>query len=133
MKVIDLSGRQHNWNLTGHIAEPSDLRPRSELHVRCRELLKRLFLNEPILEELCIPGEQLYIDFFVARRKLIIEVNGEQHYKYIKHFHGNIAGFKNYKKNEERKKEWAKINNFRFVELSYMEDINEWERSIRQV
>lgn len=133
MKVTDLSGREHSWNLTGHIPEPSDTRPRSDLHIQCRELLRLMFINEPILEELTIPGEQLYIDFFLPRRKLIIEVNGEQHYKYVKHFHGSISGFKNYKKNEQRKKEWAALNGLKFVELSYLEKIDEWERNIRAV
>jgi very-short-patch-repair endonuclease len=131
MKVKDLSGRIHSWNLTGCTPSRLASRPRSDLHLKTRQLMQEEFKNDPILEEVAIPGEQLFLDFYLPKRKMAVEAQGEQHYKFIKHFHGDIMGFKKQKQNDVRKREWCEINGIILITLSYSENIDEWRAKFR--
>ena len=126
MRVIDLSGREHVLQLKGKIVAPDDIRPRSKEHLRAREMLKRLFALYQVYEEVQIPRENLSMDFFIPDKRFVIEVHGKQHYEYVYHFHGDMEGFKASKTRDKRKKEWATLNNFKYVELPYNELEGVW-------
>lgn len=130
MKFKDLSGRIHTLNLSDYRVSPNDTRPRSSLHLRCRDLLKKLFPFDPIYEEVLIPGEQLFLDFFLPSRKLAIEVQGQQHDTYVHFFHGSQAGFKKAQANDRRKEELASLNNIKLIGLNYNESDGEWAHRI---
>lgn len=130
MKVVDLSGRQHPWPPTGHEVFLDDLRPRSQYHLRCRDLLRKLYPTYKILEEVTIPGESLYIDFYLHFRRIAIEVNGSQHYEYNAFFHGDKIKFHKAKANDRRKAEWCQINNIRLVYLDWNQNDDEWTKLI---
>ena len=51
----------------------------SELHVRVREFLKKQFPACQVLEEVFLPGDQLYLDFYIPNLKLVIEIDGGYH------------------------------------------------------
>lgn len=132
MKVVDLNGREHGWNLNGLRPKNNDIRPRSQHHLRARNLLKSLFPTDQILEEVPLPGTRLRADFYLPMRKLAIEVHGEQHYKFIQYFHGSKKGFLRAKKNDQDKILWFQNNNIQVVELPYTETDNEWRRRIQR-
>lgn len=129
MKVKDTKGRIWPWSLTGHIIADNNLRPRSEIHLKTRELLKIIYPLDTVLEELSIPGENLFADFYLPLRKKMIEVHGEQHYKYISHFHNNLQGFKDSKERDTRKALWCQINNITLIVLKYNEE-EKWQSQI---
>lgn len=58
--------------------------------------LKELFPHENIIGEHYIyyKGTRLFFDFFLKSYNILIEVQGEQHYKYSRHFHGSVESFK---------------------------------------
>lgn len=133
-KVKDTNGRSHSWNLSGTIPDASETRPRSGLHLKARALLKEMFPTDKICEEIELPGERLYADFFLPLRKFMVEVHGEQHFKYNSHFHGSIAegGLKEFlasKERDNRKKKWCEINNFTLVVLPFDKE-KEWKNII---
>src|SRR5687767_3019327 len=98
MKVLGLNGKQYHLKISGHKYRPGETRPRSQYHVQARELLNTLFPADIILEEVILPGsDNLTVDFFVPQANLMVEVHGEQHYKFNPHFHKNILGFINSK------------------------------------
>lgn len=130
MKVRDTKGKSWSWNLNGYIPSNLELRPRSDLHIKARELLKELYINDPLLEEVPLPGENLFCDFYLPIRKLAIEVHGAQHYKYTPHFHGNIKEFMASKERDNRKKDWFNINGIRLIVLDYNEKVDEWKNKI---
>jgi hypothetical protein len=130
MKIIGLDGRKYNWPPVGHSVGENDSRNRSEYHIRARALLKRMFPTQRVLEEVPLLGSSLTADFFVPLQSLMIECQGEQHYKYIPHFHGNKLGFFNGKKNDTKKLEWCNTNNIKLVELPYDESDEQWEKRI---
>src|SRR4051812_24132089 len=106
MRVKGLDGREYPWNLTGLQVNADDTRPRSSLHLAARQLLSDMYPVSPILEEVPLPGTgSLRADFYLPHRKVMIEVQGEQHYKYSKRMHGSKAGFLEACKRDVDKKE----------------------------
>jgi hypothetical protein len=132
MKVRDTKGKWHTWNLAECKVSRMDTTPRSGLHLKSRELLKSLFPIEQMLEEVPVPGEKLFIDFYLPMRKLAIEVHGEQHYKYVPHFHGHQTAFIASKQRDSRKEEWCRVNGITLIVLPFSEDINEWRNRIQK-
>jgi len=130
MKVKGLNGREYIWDL-GKQIYLDDRRKRSKLHLRCRAILNTIFPLLQIYEEVSMPGSNhLTLDFYIPNKYLAIECQGEQHYKFIPHFHKHIEGFMNSKKRDQRKHEWCQLNDILLVTLPYNEDDNEWRNRI---
>jgi hypothetical protein len=136
MKVKDLYGNASNWKLKGDIVSASDSKRRSQLHVNARKILYDLFPTIQILEEVPInakPGKTQYLDFYINKIKLAVEVHGQQHYKFNTMFHASAQDFINQKKNDANKREWCELNNITYIELPYNEKEEEWlNRIIRR-
>lgn len=133
MKIKDLSGKIHTWNLHGYQVDLNDIRPRSSGHITCRTLLKKLFPLDLILEEPPVPGENLFLDFFLPGRKMIVEVQGAQHEQFVPFFHKTKAKFVQAQNRDKRKANWCEINGFRLVELLDTEDEATWTRKLLNV
>lgn len=122
-KVIGLDGKTYNWNLSKFITNNHNT---SSLHLKARELLLKMFPLDTILEEVILPGTTLIADFYIHRIKMIVEVHGEQHYKYNSFFFKDKTAFRHAITRDRNKKHWCDINNIRYVELPYNK-IEEWE------
>lgn len=132
MQVLTLDGQIQNWQLTGHFAH-ARLDHKSSLHIEARSILKNQFPTCQILEEVPIPvrkSETYYIDFYIPLLKTAIEVHGEQHYKFIGFYHNNQLGFLKSQKRDREKKEWCEINNIKYIELPYNENLDQWKERI---
>jgi hypothetical protein len=128
MNVVDLSGRAHKINLYSYTGKPSN--NKSQYHLKARKLLKEMFPTHPILEEIHVPGERLFLDFFLPLKRLVVEVHGAQHYELNNHFHANKLEFFKSKTRDSNKIRWCEINNIDIVTLPYDEDLNEWRNRI---
>jgi uncharacterized UPF0160 family protein len=129
MYVKDLDGKISDWKYY----HKSNHSKRSLLHLACRELLKKLFPTQKIFEEVRVDirkGEILFLDFFLPLKMLVVEVHGEQHYKFSLHYHGNRWNFLESKRRDREKLEWCQLNDIRFVELPYNEKIEDWTKRI---
>lgn len=127
MQVIDLDGNEYRLSLTGHQAKVNI--KKSSLHVRARELLSSLYPTLQVLEELPVyihKKEIVYLDFYIPLKKTCIEIHGEQHYKFVAHYHGNALGFIKHQKRDRDKKEWCLLNGINFIELPFDESDTEW-------
>jgi len=138
MKIKDLDGNQHIWSLKGYGigAGICSLVPehKSSLHLAARKLLQELYPTLIILEEVPIRihrNENLYLDFYLPLRKMAIEVNGEQHFKYIPHFHHTLNAYMKSRKRDEDKKTWCDINNITLIEFPYNESVDEWKNKLQ--
>ncbi len=132
MKVKGLDGKTYSWSFYGQMPDISDERKRSALHLRARNLLKEMYPVDRILEEVYLPGSYgLYADFWLPLRKKIIEVHGEQHYKFIPFFHGTMINFLSSKSNNKNKRQWCEINNIEEVELPFNESDQQWKSRIQ--
>lgn len=81
--------------------------------------LIKLYPNDIIFTEVFIPNEGFFLDFFIPSLKLVIEVNGNQHYNHVKHFHKTIKDFNQQKDRDNRKRQWCKLNGFKLIEIKY--------------
>jgi len=61
----------------------------------------------------------LSYDLYLPKFRLLIEHQGIQHEKYIKHFHKTIVKFEKQVEHDRRKKEYAESNNYNFLEIWY--------------
>ena len=116
MKVWGLDNRQYVL----HLSQSNQLsQNKSEGHKLARIMLKEIYAFEQIIEEVFLPGCEfrLHSDFFLPRRKTMLEIQGIQHRQFVPHFHGNIAGFLKQKKRDNIKKEWCERNNITLLEL----------------
>jgi len=129
MKVIGLDGRTYGWEL---LQKNHTFRECSYGHERARTLIKELFPIDKIYEEEGLPGTKptLFADFIIPLRKLLIEVHGKQHYEWIPYFHTTRKDFIDAQNRDRRKREWANINHFSYIELPDTEDNNGWRRRI---
>ena len=132
MLIRDLEGNSSDWNLRGNITHAKNVN-KSSLHLRARNILAQKFPTLQILEEVAIPvrkSETLYLDFYLPLNRLCVEVHGEQHYKFVAHYHNSQLGFIRHKKRDRDKMEWCEINNIRYVELPFNENDEEWTARI---
>lgn len=131
LKVIGLDGLEYKWSpKTGG-------GKRSKLHQRAKDVLDLCFPYDTILEEVSLPGtktiknKSLRADFYIPNRLLMVEVHGEQHFKFNAfHYRDKLAFFKA-KARDRNKSEWCSINEIRLVEFNYNEDADEWRRKIK--
>ncbi len=136
MQVQDFDGKIHKLKLDGKSVNRADARQsRSNLHLEARVLLQSAFPAHITLEEVPIPiqtGKRLFLDFLVPLKRLAVEIQGQQHTKYVKHFHGNKAGFYRQKSNDAAKQEWCDLNSIALIKLFWHEDIITWKEKINE-
>jgi len=130
MKVIGLDDKEYVWNLAKYVG--NERRGCSEYHKRARALLKEIFPFEQILEEVGLPGSSLFADFYIHNKRLMIEVQGEQHTKHIPFFHKDKLTFGKAKMRDKAKKNWCENNGITLLELSY-NDEDKWKEKICQI
>lgn len=127
MYVIGLDGKRHKF-----LPKSKRRKNASQLHIRCRELLKEIMPQYKILEEVALTGCKpiLYADFYIPVLTMVVEVHGQQHFEYNSHFFKTKAAFNRAKKRDRLKREWCEINDIEMVELNYNEDNDEWRDKI---
>lgn len=90
------------------------------------ELLKELFPHNRIKMEYYVnyKGQRLFFDFYIRELGIFIEVQGQQHTKFIKHFHGSKEVFLAQKNRDNLKIEYVQKNDMCLVRFNYDEVIN---------
>ncbi len=120
MKFLSTNGRLHSLDLRpSKWPRRSEENCKSHLQWTVSQQIDKVFPKEIVLEEFHVPGEKLYADFFLPRKRIIIEVHGAQHYCYSEFFHGSKELFKQSQERDKRKKEWCEINNITYVEIRF--------------
>lgn len=127
MKFIDFNGRSHIFNFSKICRESPNP---SGLHLSAREAIKKQFPHSSIYEEVTLLGTGLVADFFIPDLKVMIEIHGQQHYKFVKHFHKTQAGFTASQKRDRLKQEWCEINDVVYVELPF-DSKDKWAKILR--
>ena len=120
MNVINLDGDVVVWSLTGYVAK-GGMQNKSPYHLQARDLLSSLHPTLQILEEVTVnirKGQIAYLDFYLPLLKWCVEIHGEQHYKFVPYYHGNMMSFLKSQKKDKEKKEWCELNHIKYRELS---------------
>ena len=135
MKILGIDNKIYSWNFTKSTAQSTNA---SKLHLRARAILDKMFPFDIVYEEVTLPGirstintRPLYADFYIHSPRIMIEVQGEQHYKFVPFFHTNRTEYFRAKKLDALKQEWCAINEICLVPLPYNESDEQWEERIR--
>lgn len=73
-----------------------------------------------------ITKRQLPYDIEIIGKKILIEIQGEQHLKFIEYFHGTIENFEYQKRKDNYKKRWAESKGYKIIYIYYNEFTNEY-------
>jgi hypothetical protein len=131
MKVRTLDDVEYTINLSGYVN--LDKRPRSQLHIIARQLIKEIYPTLTVAEEVPIKilrGKVLYLDFYIPLLNTAIEVHGEQHYNFSSFYHKSAADFMLQKKNDQQKATWCDYNTISLVVFPYFEDKELWRNKL---
>ena len=137
MKVTGFDNREKTWDLSRYIPKKDSTRPTSNLHGASRLVLRELFPQSIILEEVALPGSRtltrkstLYADFFLPSHDLIVEAHGIQHYEFNEFYHKTKAGFFKSKSRDRDKIRWCELNNLSIVIFKYSDNEDDWKKEI---
>ncbi len=130
MKVVDLYDNVHSWTFASSAKLHTN---KSGLHNRAREVIEKVYPNSRYYEDITIPGFKpaLFADFFIPSLKIMIEVNGEQHYKFTPRFHTNRMAFFKAVQRDKKKAEFCEKNGIRLIILDYNNQ-HEWESLVNE-
>jgi hypothetical protein len=125
MKMFDIDGELVSIDVRPS-SYPIKSKSRSSLQGQTAEALVDRFPRQDVLEDFTIPGSRMSVDFFLPGLRMVIEVQGRQHDQHVPHFHGNKATSLDFAKQlvrDRKKKEWADMNSFDWLEIRTKEDL----------
>lgn len=99
---------------------------RSKAQKKAKLALQKYWFADVVFEELPVLGTRMTLDFYNATRKVALEIDGEQHYKFNPFFHsGCPQKFAQQLKRDEQKEQFCEANNIMLVRILDSETINE--------
>lgn len=124
MKFVDPIGKQRNLKNAKKYLIDWDIDSRSKFQNRVKVFLKNYWFNDIVFEEFRIVGTRLSLDFYNANKKIAVEVQGDQHTKYVKHFHKNRLQYLDQLKRDQKKLDFCDLNDIKLVEVYSTDVIN---------
>ena len=83
-----------------------------------KKFLKKYWQNHVVFEEFPVAGTRLSIDFYNANKKIAVEVQGSQHTRYNRFFHGEHKNnYLEQLKRDEMKFKFCELNDIRLIEI----------------
>ena len=126
MIFLTTTGREQKLKNSSKYLIDWDKKCRSKIQKRVKDLLYRHWVSDIVFEELPVLGTRMTIDFYNANKKLAIEVDGNQHYKYNKFFHSNSRqNFLSQLQRDEKKEYFCEINQIRLVRILERDTLDE--------
>ena len=124
MKFLDPLGKPRNLKGAKKYLIDWDAKSRSKFQSRVKNFLKPYWKNDIVFEEFRIVGSRLSLDFYNANKKIAVEVQGDQHTKYVKHFHKNRLKYLDQLKRDQKKLDFCEFNDIKLVEIYSTDVIN---------
>ena len=122
MKFLDPLGKQRNLKGAKKYLINWEEKSRSKFQKNVKDFLKDYWLHDVVFEEFRIVGTRLSLDFYNANKKIAVEVQGDQHIRYVKHFHKNRLKYLEQLKRDQKKLDFCEINDIKLVEI-YSTDV----------
>lgn len=125
MKLFDINGDLVQVDVRGS-KHPIRGKSKSKLQGITGKKLEELYPYDEVLEEFTIPGSQLRCDFFLPKRKLVVEVGSDLHQEFTPFFHGDKTTSTKFSRQVGRdmqKHSWCEINEFKLVDVLSEEDL----------
>lgn len=116
MFLYTLKGKRIKKNINPYTID-WDRESKSKLQFRFKQLFKKYWIAHRVYEEFPVYGTRQRVDFINFSLNIAIEVNGQQHDKFVPHFHKNAQGFIKSLRLDREKQEWLDLNNIHLIEL----------------
>ena len=107
----------------------------SKLHQRAIEVIQGTLPGVHILQEVAIPvrkGKKLYLDVYLLKQMVAIEIMGAQHGKRVKHFQTSDQ-FRKQVDNDGLKAMWCQVNNIPLIYFEHDETEQIWRAKLLNV
>lgn len=117
MKFINASGRQEKLPNYKKYEINWESKSRSKFQKKIKDFLFFYWEHDRVFEEFKIVGSKLTLDFYNDSKKIAVEVQGDQHNKYIEFFHKNRFEFAAQKDRDQKKLEFCENNDIKLVEI----------------
>lgn len=85
-------------------------------------VLNELFPREEVITEYHI-GERLFLDMYIPAYSLGAEYHGRQHFEFVEHYHGDIDGFEQSQKRDQRKIDLCQQRGIALAVFTYEDEI----------
>jgi len=122
MKFLDPLGKERNLKGAKKYLINWEEKSRSKFQKNIKDFLKDYWVHDIVFEEFRIVGTRLSLDFYNANKKIAVEVQGDQHVRYVKHFHKNRLKYLEQLKRDQKKLDFCEINDIKLVEI-YSTDV----------
>lgn len=131
MRHKTISGLVKFKNIQNHKVK-WDAPCKSKFQKTVKDFFKEFWELDLVYEEMPLVGTRLRLDLANYSKKIAVEVQGAQHLKFNKFFHGNRNGFRRSLERDDKKTAWCEINSYKLVEI-FPEDLpnlsKEWVKS----
>ncbi len=124
MKFKTLSGSTAELKNARKYLVKWEAESRSKFQFSVKEFLFPYWRTDIVFEEFRIVGTRLSFDLYNANKRIAIEVQGAQHTKYVKFFHGNRMKYLDQLKRDDKKFRFCEINEIKLVEIYPNDKIN---------
>jgi very-short-patch-repair endonuclease len=118
MIFITTSGKEQKIKNSSRYLIDWDKKCRSKIQKKVKDLLYPYWVADIVFEELPVVGSRMTLDFYNANKKIALEVDGSQHYKFNKFFHSNSRQkFLSQLQRDEKKEYFCEINQIKLVRI----------------
>lgn len=91
---------------------------KSKIQFKVKQFLKPYWFYDRAYEEFPVFGTKLHIDLFNFDKRIAVEIQGSQHYKFNSWMHNNSrTQFFKAIQNDAKKRHWVEFIGFNFVEI----------------
>jgi hypothetical protein len=125
MKFYDSYGKTRNLKNPKKYLIDWEGKSRSKFQKNIKNFLRDYWIHDIVFEEFRLVGSRLSLDFYNANKKIAIEVQGDQHVKYVKHFHKNKLKYLDQLKRDQTKLDFCEINDIKLVEIYSKDKVDE--------
>jgi hypothetical protein len=124
MKFKTLDGKERTVKNIKKYLIKWDGKSRSKLQQHVKIFLKSYWQGDVVFEEMKVAGTRLSLDFYNANKKIAIEVQGEQHFKFVPFFHNTRGSYLKQIKRDVKKIEFCKLNEINLIEIYPKDNLN---------
>jgi len=101
-----------------------DAKSKSNIQFNAKQFLKDYWSNHVVFEEFPVAGTRLRFDFYNANKNVVIEINGQQHVKFVPFFHKRRSNFVSQIRRDQQKIDFCELNSIKFIEIYSESELN---------
>jgi hypothetical protein len=90
---------------------------RSNIQFSGKQFLMKYWNLHVVFEEFPVAGTRLKFDFYNANKKIVVEINGQQHVKFVPFFHKRRSNFVSQIRRDQQKIDFCELNNIKLIEI----------------